>query len=143
MAERKRDEAAEEMTVDTANLHREDHFTDLKVATIRRLTPVKVDGSPDPARPTLFVAQTHVMTNRGPVPIDCEIEARDLREATEKFPAAVQAAVERLVQQVEQLQREAASRIVTPRDQILSPGAALGGAMPPPPGRGGGDILLR
>ncbi len=130
----------ERIEVDAQNLYREETFTDLRVASIRRLTPVQPDGSPDPARPTRFIAQTHIMTQRGPVPIDCPIEAPDLLQAIAQFPEAVQAAVDQLVQQVEAYQRESASRIVTARDPLL--GGGLGGAMPPPPGQGGGDILL-
>ena len=65
----------DQMKVDTANLYREEVFTDLKVASLRRLTPVKLDGSQDPARPVLFLGQTHVMTRGGPMPIEFGIEA--------------------------------------------------------------------
>ncbi len=43
-----------EIKVDRSNLYREESFTDLKVATIRRLSPIKEDGSPDSERPPLF-----------------------------------------------------------------------------------------
>ena len=33
-----------DLTVDLNNLYREESFTDVKVAAIRRLTPVKPDG---------------------------------------------------------------------------------------------------
>ena len=39
--------AFNEVKVDKSNLYKEESFTDLKVATIRRLSPVKHDGSPD------------------------------------------------------------------------------------------------
>ena len=44
----------EQIEVDRENLYLEEVFTDLKVATIRRLSPVKANGSPDETRPTLF-----------------------------------------------------------------------------------------
>ena len=47
-----------EITVDQNNLYREESFTDLKVASIRRLTPIKADGSDDSSRPALFVGET-------------------------------------------------------------------------------------
>ena len=47
-----------DIAVDQDNLYREETFTDLKVASIRRLTPVTADGSDDPSRPTLFVGET-------------------------------------------------------------------------------------
>ncbi|MCP4036268.1 MAG: cytoplasmic protein, partial [bacterium] len=39
-----------EMQPDLDNLYREESFTDLKIAQIRRLTPVKPDGSIDESR---------------------------------------------------------------------------------------------
>ena len=36
-----------DFTVDRNNLYREESFTDIKVAAIRRLTPVKPDGTVD------------------------------------------------------------------------------------------------
>ena len=47
----------DEIAVDATNLYREEIFTDLKVATIRRLAPVLSDGSDDPARPVMYVGQ--------------------------------------------------------------------------------------
>ena len=41
-------------TMDAAQIYREETFTDRKVGTIRRLTPVAADGSVDAARPVLF-----------------------------------------------------------------------------------------
>ena len=37
-----------EVEVDRDHLYREESFTDLKVATIRRLVPIKPDGSENP-----------------------------------------------------------------------------------------------
>jgi hypothetical protein len=118
-----------ELKVDTANLYREEMFTDLRVATLRRLVPVKLDGTHDPSRPILFSAQTTLMTQAGPVPVSAAIEATTLEEATRSFPEAIQAAVERLVDEARELQRREMSRIVVP------------GAMPPGgPPRGKFDI---
>jgi hypothetical protein len=102
------------MKVDTGNLYREEMFTDLGVATIRLLTPVKPDGSLDPSRERLFVAQANVMTPAGMLPVEAPIEAKSLQEAMEKFPDAVREAVERVVEELRELQREQASRIVVP-----------------------------
>jgi hypothetical protein len=114
-----------ELKVDTANLYREEIITDLRVATLRRLLPIRLDGSPDPSRPVLFSAQTTLMTQAGPVPVSAAIDAASLEEATRKFPEAIQAAVERLVDEARELQRREMSRIVVP------------GTMPPAPPRGG------
>lgn len=126
-----------EVKVDKSNLYREESFTDLKVATIRRLSPIKEDGSPDTSRPTLFTGETTLMSDRGPLPIQAPIEAKDLNEAMDRFPEAVQAAVERLIEQAKEMQRQQMSRIVVPGQG--------GGGIPGAgglPGAGGGKLIL-
>ena len=103
-----------DFTVDQDNLYIEASFTDLKVASIRRLTPVKPDGSPDPDRKTLFVGHTQLMSPAGPVPVQSAIEAKTLTEAFEKFPDAITASVEKLIEAAKEAQRQEASRIVVP-----------------------------
>ncbi len=104
----------EDISVDKDNLYLEEVFTDLKIATIRRLTPVKPDGSPDPARPTLFQGQTQLMSQMGPIPVNCPIEAADMTAAMEKFPEAIGEAVERMIDEAREMQRQEASRIIVP-----------------------------
>ena len=104
-----------EVRVDTPNLYREEAFTDLKVASIRRLNPVKQDGSPDESREPIFTGETHVVTPSGPVPIQCRIEAKTLEEAAAKFPEAIQKAVNMMVDELKELQRREAGRIVVPK----------------------------
>ena len=41
------DNHAIDFSVDRSNLYKEESFTDLKIANIRRLIPVKPDGSED------------------------------------------------------------------------------------------------
>ena len=94
-----------EIQVDSENLYREESFSDLKVASIRRLTPVRSDGSDDPERPTIFIGETTLMSQRGPLPVQAPIEATSLSEAFEKFPEAINAAVEQLIEQAKELQR--------------------------------------
>jgi len=125
-----------DIAVDTDNLYREETFTDLKVASIRRLTPIQADGSDDPGRPTLFIGETTLMSARGPLPINCPIEAADLTQAFEAFPQAVQQAVERLMEEARELQRQEASRIVVPGQ---GPAGGMGGPMGGGPG--GGRII--
>lgn len=115
-----------ELQVDTANLYREETFTDLRVATIRRLVPVTADGSPDPSRQALYSAQTTVMSQAGPLPVEAPIQASSIEEAAQKFPAAIQEAIDRLIEEAREMRRREASRIVVPS-----------GGMPP----GGGGIL--
>ena len=103
-----------EIEVDKNSLYREEVFTDLKVASIRVLTPVRADGTADPARPLRFIAETTLMSARGPLPVQAPIDAKSLGEACDKFPAAVQQAVEALIEQAREIQRQEASRIVVP-----------------------------
>ena len=106
--------AMAEIQVDKTNLYREETFSDLKVASIRRLTPVREDGSDDSGRETIFIGETTLMSQRGPLPVQAPIEAKSLEEAFEKFPEAVNAAVEQLIEQAREMQRQEASRIVVP-----------------------------
>lgn len=124
-----------ELKMDPANLYREDMFTDRKVGTIRRLTPVMPDGTDDARRKTLYVGQTQLMTPVGALPLAFEIEAASLGEAAEKFAAAAKVAVERAVKELQQLRREAASSIIIPEAGAAGMGAP--GAIP-----GGGKIKL-
>ncbi|MCE9637806.1 MAG: hypothetical protein K8T90_19060 [Planctomycetes bacterium] len=118
----------DDLAVDAANLYREDTFTDLQTATIRRLTPVTADGADDPSRPVLFVAGTQLMSQSGPLPVNAEVEAKDLREAIAKFPDAIRAAVQRLVEEAREMQRREASRLIVPgAGQIPPGGGGLGG----------------
>lgn len=103
-----------EINVDAHNLYREENFSDLKVASIRRLTPVTEDGSVDAGRTPIFIAQVHVMTAAGPLPVSCPIEAATLEEALKKFSEAVKQGVERMVAELKEMQREQASRIIVP-----------------------------
>jgi hypothetical protein len=108
------DQGAPDSRMDATALYREDIVTDRKVGTIRRMTPLKIDGSDDAARPTLYVGEAQIMTNAGPLPINFEIEAATLAEAVEKFGAAAKEAVERTVRELQELRRQQASSIVVP-----------------------------
>jgi len=103
-----------EIAVDRDNLYREEIYTDLKVATIRCMVPIQSDGSPDPSRPVLYSGQTTLMSQAGPLPVQCPLDAQTLEEAIEQFPDGVAAAVDRMVEEARELQRQEASRIVVP-----------------------------
>lgn len=104
----------EQMKVDRENLYREETVTDLRAATIRHLVPITVDGTADAGRPEIFVGTTQIMSPQGPLPIQAEIPAASLGEAMDKFPAAMEKAVQDLIQQAEDYRRQEASRIVVP-----------------------------
>jgi hypothetical protein len=108
------EQGAPDTKMDATALYREDIVTDRKVGTIRRLTPLKSDGSDDATRPTLYVGEAQIMTNAGPLPINFEIEAPTLGEAVEKFGDAAKEAVERTVRELQELRRQQASSIVVP-----------------------------
>ncbi|MFT5121519.1 MAG: hypothetical protein ACI9QL_004169 [Candidatus Omnitrophota bacterium] len=107
-------EEIDDMQIDKANLFREENYTDLKVGALKVLMPVKADGSPDPDRKAQYMGTTNVMTHMGAVPIDAPIEADDLEAAIDKFPEAVNAAVEAMVERAREMQREEANKIVVP-----------------------------
>ena len=48
----------EEIKFNADNLFKEETFTDLEVGTIRKLTPLKPDGTEDPDRTATFTATT-------------------------------------------------------------------------------------
>ncbi len=108
------DQGAPDTKMDATALYREDIVTDRKVGTIRRMTPLKSDGTDDATRPTLYVGEAQIMTNAGPLPINFEIEAPTLGEAVEKFGDAAKEAVERTVRELQELRRQQASSIVVP-----------------------------
>lgn len=118
-----------ELKMDPASLYREEVFTDRKVGTIRRLTPVKTDGSMDASRKMLYQGQTQLLTPVGTLPLAFEIEAGTLAEAVEKFAASAKVAVERAVRELQELRRETASSIVIPERGAggFGPGGMPGG----------------
>src|SRR5215471_12232530 len=122
-----------DVSLDPAALYREEVFTDRRAGTIRRLTPVTLDGSTDPGRPVLFSGQTQLLTPAGVLPLVFEIEANTLQEALQKFPEGVKAALEQAIDEARELRREAASRIVVPE---------VGGGVGPVsgPAAGGGKL---
>jgi hypothetical protein len=129
------DERNAEAEMDVRALYREELFTDRRVGALRRLTPVTSEGADDASRPVLFVGQAEIMTNMGPVPINFEIPGKSLAEAVSGFAPAANAAIERTVQQIQEMRRQAASQLVVPQGGMPNLG---GGA----PGRGGGKIQM-
>jgi len=109
-----------ELEVDRNNLYREETFTDLKVAWIRRLTPVTPDGSPDPSRTAVFSGETQLMSPAGPIPVSCPIEAESLEQALERLPQALQRAVDEMMTAAEELRRQEMTRLVIPGRETAS-----------------------
>ncbi len=107
-----------DFAVDQKNLYREENITDMKVAAIRKMTPVTPSGEVDETRTAIFVGTTQLMTPEGPLPIQAMLEANTLQEAFEVFPKAMEAAMQRMVEQVQRAQQDQKqnddSRIIVP-----------------------------
>lgn len=129
------DDNTTEITLDPTNLYREETFTDRKVGTIRRLTPVTTDGADDPSRLVEYIGQTQVVTPVGAMPLSFQIQAETLAEALDRYAKAAQDAIERTARELQEMQREAASSIVLPESE--RGGGGMGGGFP------GGGIQLR
>lgn len=121
-----------DVRLDPTAMYREEVFTDRRAGTIRRLTPITIDGATDAARPVLFSGQTQLLTPAGVLPLVFEIEAATLAEALDKFPEGVKVALEQAIDEAREMRREAASRIVVPE--------VGGGNIGPGPASGGGKI---
>jgi len=109
-----------EIKLDDTNLYKEEVFTDLRVGSLKQLTPVTKDGDRDLARPMVYVGETQLMSQVGPLPVQTRIEAENLQAAIERFPAAIQTAVEAMIDEVKELQRKEMSRIVVPGAETAS-----------------------
>jgi SHS2 domain-containing protein len=117
-----------DIAMDSAGLYREETFTDRRVGTLQRLTPVTAAGAADSARPVLYVGQTQVLTPAGALPLSFEVQAKSLEEAIAQFGEHAKQALARTMRRLEELRREQASSIIVP-------GSA------PPGGPGGGRVL--
>jgi hypothetical protein len=56
-----------EIKLDDTNLYREEVVTDLRVGSLKQLTPITKDGERDLARPMVFVGETQLMSRVGPL----------------------------------------------------------------------------
>ena len=106
--------SADEMKMDPADLYREDIYTDRKIGTIRVLTPVTADGSTDEGRETMYVGQAQMYTPAGALPLTFEITAANLGEAAEKFGDEAKVAMDKAVEELKEMRRQASSQIVVP-----------------------------
>jgi len=107
-----------ELKLDPDKLYLEEVFTDRRIGTLRRLTPVTKDGKTDAARAVVYVGETQIMTPAGSIPIGFEIGAGSLGEAAEKFGPAAKEAIDRTVRELQELRRQASSSIVVPQGPL-------------------------
>jgi hypothetical protein len=129
-------ETTNDIRIDPSALYLEEVFTDRRVGTIRRLTPVTKEGTRDTAKAVLYIGETQVLTPAGALPIGFEIGAGSLEEAAEKFGQLAKEAIERTVKELQELRRQAASQIVVPQGPLPPLGPGGGGA------GGGGKIQM-
>lgn len=132
------DEELPEIKLDEDNLYQEETFSDRRAGILRRMTPIKPDGSVDGERKTLFLGQTQLMTQMGALPISFEVEAESLAEALEKFPAAAKEGIKQTMEELQEMRREAASSLYVPGQ---GGGGMGGGGMGGPGGMPGGGGL--
>ena len=102
--------------MDVNALVREEVVTDRKIGSIRVLTPITVDGMRDMNREVIYLGETQIMTQMGPLPISFEIKAKTLAEAVSGYAEAAKAGVEETIAKIEAMRREAATKMVTPGD---------------------------
>jgi len=108
------DPRSTEIALDPASLYIEEVFTDRRIGTLRRLTPVTSDGAPDPSRAVAYVGETQVMSSVGALPIVFDIDAVSLEDAATKFGPLAKEAIERTMRELQDLRRQAASSIIVP-----------------------------
>ncbi len=123
------EERGQKLKFNQQNLFREEVFSDLSVGSIRQMTPVKPNGEIDKGRKILFIGSSQIYTPQGPLPVQFPIDAKNLQQAMEKFPEAMEEFVAHLVEEAKEMQRQEQSRIIVP-----------GGGAPPP---GGSGIILK
>jgi hypothetical protein len=127
----RQDERMIEPDMNPQDLWLEEVFTDRRVGTIRRMTPVDGSGARDPGREVLYIGETQVMSQVGTLPINFMLEAKSLEEAAKMFGPSAKVAIERTVKELQELRRQQASSIVVPQ-----------GGMPPIGPGGSGKIQM-
>ena len=99
-----------DFTIDRSNLYLEESFTDLKTGAIKRLKPVRADGSEDKSRKTIFVGHTSILTPNGSLPIQNAVPAKDLQQAIKKFPEVMLETMEQLIEEAKKYQEQETPR---------------------------------
>ena len=97
-----------DIKMDAASLYREEIYTDRRIGTIRAMVPVTSNGDADKARETLFIGEAQIMTQMGPLPVTFEIDATTLDGAVAGYAKAAKVAVERTVNELQELRRQSA-----------------------------------
>jgi hypothetical protein len=123
------DPATANIEMDGASLYREETFTDRRIGSLQRLTPVTAAGADDDSRPVIYMGQTQILTPAGALPLSFEIDAGSLDEAIAKFGDLARQALASTMERLEEMRREAASSLIVP--------GSGGGGIPGAGGPGG------
>jgi hypothetical protein len=111
------DTGAPEIKMNIEDLYKEDIFTDQKVGSIRRMTPVTPEGDADSSRSVLYFGGTQMMTPAGPLPLNFEIQGSNLTEVVNNFGDAANKSLEETMAELQEMRRQQASQIVMPGEQ--------------------------
>ena len=104
--------------VDKTNLYREISVTDLKIANIRQLIPMNVDGTDDTSRETIFIGNTQLGTPQGPIPMQAKLEATTMEEAMDLFPQAMELETQKVIENFKRMEAEQKNE----KSNIIMPG---------------------
>ena len=87
----RQEERMVEPDMNPKDLWLEEIFTDRRVGTIRRMTPVDGAGARDAGREVLYIGETQVMSQLGALPINFVLEAKSLElgEGTSELHTAL------------------------------------------------------
>jgi hypothetical protein len=108
-----------EIAMNENELYLEEVFTDQRVGTIRRMSPVTTEGTPDSKRPVLYFGSAQMMTPAGPLPLNFEISASSLRDAVQGFADGAERAMEETMRELQEYRRQQNSKIVLPGEAGL------------------------
>jgi hypothetical protein len=103
-----------DINIDETSLVKEEVYSDQKIGSIRVLTPVLLSGEIDTSRSVTYFGQTQVMTPGGALPLNFELKGNDLASAIAAFGDAAKESMEQTMKEIEDYQREQASKIVVP-----------------------------
>jgi hypothetical protein len=103
-----------DITMNPNELYLEEVFTDNKIGTIRRMTPVTAQGEKDASRDIVYIGSTQMMTPAGPLPLNFELTGASLAEAAGNFGDAANQALEETMKELQEMRRQQASQIVIP-----------------------------
>ena len=118
--------------MDGAGLYLEESFTDRRVGSVQRLSPVTSNGEPDNSRPVIYIGQTQVLTPAGALPLSFEIDASSLEDAIARFGDHAQQALESTMQRLEEMRRDQASSLIVPGSAGMPGGGRAGGGIQVP-----------